>query len=153
MRNWVLNIMNIGRLYFLFILLIDFFIIFIFISPSFATKITDNNTIVAVKKRGLFNDKNILSPIRVYLKNLRIVEHTLPTGRKITPFGLINGTPNFATNVAVWHNLVAVLANGATFYQSVTVYNKHTLSKIAQYRAYKERRLKKVLNTPNFCCI
>ncbi|RZD14172.1 MAG: YncE family protein [Candidatus Acidulodesulfobacterium ferriphilum] len=141
--------MNIGRLYFLFILLIDFFIIFIFISPSFATKITDNNTIVAVKKRGLFNDKNILSPIRVYLKNLRIVEHTLPTGRKITPFGLINGTPNFATNVAVWHNLVAVLANGATFYQSVTVYNKHTLSKIAQYRAYKERRLKKFKH-PNF---
>ena len=126
MKNWVLNIMNIGRLYFLFILLTDFFIIFIFINPSFAANTANNNTAIAIKKSGLFNDKNILSPVRVYLKNLRIMEHTLPTGRKITPVGLINGTPNFATNVAVWHNLVAVLANGATFYQTITVYNNHT---------------------------
>ena len=141
--------MDIKRFYFLFVLLVDFFIIFIFISPSFATNTTNNNTIIAIKKSGLFNDKNIINPVRVYLKNLRIVEHTLPTGRKITPVGLINGTPNFATNVAVWHNLVAVLANGATFYQTITVYNNHSLKEVAQYKAYKERRLKK-FKRPNF---
>jgi DNA-binding beta-propeller fold protein YncE len=99
--------------------------------------------------RERLNDKDILHPVRINLKNLRIMEHTLPTGRKITPVGLINGTPNFATNVAVWHNLVAVLANGATFYQTITVYNNHTLKEVAQYKAYKERRLKK-FKRPNF---
>ena len=94
-------------------------------------------------KPVILNSKNVAGAVRVTKDNLLMFEHILPTGRHISPVGLLNKTPNFATNVAVWHNLVAVLANGATFYQTITLYNRRTLKEIAQYKAYKQRRLKR----------
>ncbi len=90
------------------------------------------------------NRPDIFKPLNVTANNLLTVRNILPTGRIVTPVGLLNGTPNFATNVAVYHNLVAVVANGATFVQTVTIYNKNTLAKIAQYKAYKAKKLMKV---------
>ncbi|MCL4321861.1 MAG: quinoprotein amine dehydrogenase, beta chain-like protein [Deltaproteobacteria bacterium] len=97
----------------------------------------------AFNRAGKSNTLDISKPVIITKHNLLYFRHTLPTGRIITPVGTLNGTANFATNVAVYHNLVAVLANGATFVQTITIYNKKTLVKIARYKAYKAKRLKR----------
>ena len=35
------------------------------------------------------------------------------------------------------------MANGATFFQTITIYNRKTLKEVSQYRAYKEKKFKK----------
>ncbi|MHB8232673.1 MAG: bifunctional YncE family protein/alkaline phosphatase family protein [bacterium] len=115
------------------------FLVFLLILIVYFGNISPSNGDAANR---VVNDKNILKPVVVNINNLRNMEHVLPTGRKITPVGILNGAPNFAANVAVYHNLVAVLANGATFVQTITIYDKKTLVKIAQYKAFKARRLK-----------
>jgi hypothetical protein len=49
------------------------------------------------------------------------VTHVLPTGRIIRPVGLVNGAPNFATDVVRVGNHVAAMANGATRAQTITL--------------------------------
>ena len=51
----------------------------------------------------------------------------LPTGRALAPVGSLNGTPNLPTMLAVQDGRVAVLANGATPFQTITFYDAQTL--------------------------
>jgi DNA-binding beta-propeller fold protein YncE len=83
--------------------------------------------------------RDILGPIAVSAANRDWVTHVLPTGRIVSPVGTVNGTPNFATNVVpLGDRHIAVLANGATRAQTVTIYDAHTLHVVDQLAAYKK---------------
>ncbi len=60
---------------------------------------------------------------------------TLPTWREVTPVGTLVSTPNFPTRVAVRGRRIAVLANGATPFQTITWYSLHLdrLTRIAAF--------------------
>jgi DNA-binding beta-propeller fold protein YncE len=81
--------------------------------------------------------RNVAAPIRIDADNRAAMTHMLPTGRVLSPVGLINGTPNFATEIIPWGGRLAVLANGATAAQTITVYARRSLVRLEQVRAYK----------------
>ncbi len=62
-------------------------------------------------------------PVRTTAENRREYTGILPTWRTVTPVGTVVSTPNFPTQVAVAHGQVAVLANGATPFQTITWYD------------------------------
>ncbi|HVB37019.1 MAG TPA: YncE family protein, partial [Vicinamibacterales bacterium] len=62
--------------------------------------------------------------------------HVLPTGRQVSPVGTIAGTPNFPTAVAVAGSRIAVLSNGATRTQSLSLLGRGTLTTSARVLAY-----------------
>ena len=62
----------------------------------------------------------------------------LPTGRFVTPAGMLNGTPNFPTMLAVQGHQVAVLANGATPFQTLTFYDVQTLKRLDRLAAFSK---------------
>ncbi|MGC8490481.1 MAG: bifunctional YncE family protein/alkaline phosphatase family protein [Syntrophobacteraceae bacterium] len=64
--------------------------------------------------------------------------HVLPSGRIVSPVGTVAGSPNFVTGVAEFGDGVAVLNNGATRTQMVTVYSGKTLRRVAHFIAYKK---------------
>jgi len=83
--------------------------------------------------------RDLLAPVTVDAANQDWVTHVLPTGRIVSPVGTVNGTPNFATNaIPLQNGLIAVLANGATRAQTVTLYDPHNLKSVAQLAAYKK---------------
>ncbi|WP_312262741.1 bifunctional YncE family protein/alkaline phosphatase family protein [Candidatus Igneacidithiobacillus taiwanensis] len=85
------------------------------------------------------DNRDLLAPVTVNAANRDWVTHVLPTGRIVSPVGTVNGTPNLATNVIpLAKNTLAVLANGATAAQTVTLYNAHSLQPVAQVAAYKK---------------
>jgi Uncharacterized conserved protein len=62
--------------------------------------------------------------------------HLTPWGWEIKPVGKYAYTYNFPTNVAVSKNHIFVLTNGATSYQTITMYNKN-LQELFQVKAWK----------------
>ncbi len=64
--------------------------------------------------------------------------HVLPSGRIVSPVGMVTGCPNFVTGVAPIGESVAVLNNGATRTRMVTVYSGKTLRRVAHFIAYKK---------------
>ena len=74
--------------------------------------------------------RNIWAPATVSATDQEIYSATLPTGRKISPVGTINGTPNFPTMIAAQGKNIAVLANGATPFQTITLYNGQGLRRL-----------------------
>jgi len=95
-----------------------------------------------VVSKGLLPERDtrdVLSPITITAANRDWVSHVLPTGRMVSPVGTVNGTPNFATNVVPLGNAhIAVLANGATRAQTVTIYDADSLRAVDQLAAYKK---------------
>lgn len=73
------------------------------------------------------------------LADLPAITHVIATGRRISPVGLLAGTPNFATAVVVDQGMVDVLANGATRIQTVTSYDARDLHRLAQVQGFKGR--------------
>lgn len=67
----------------------------------------------------------IAMPVRVTPADRARYTGVLPTGRRVTPVGLITSTPNFPTNVLSVAGHVLVLANGATPFQTVTWYDRN----------------------------
>ncbi len=67
------------------------------------------------------------APVLITPQNQADYSHTLPTARRVAPIGLITGTPNFPTGIAVTNGIVAVLANGATRAQTISFYHEKTL--------------------------
>ena len=94
------------------------------------------------------NTRNINGPIHVSAENKGWVTHILPTGRIVSPVGLVNGAPNFVTEVVPVGNHVAALANGATRAQTITLYDQKTLERVAEIVAYK-KDAKKAAPRPN----
>ncbi|WP_308390111.1 bifunctional YncE family protein/alkaline phosphatase family protein [Acidithiobacillus sp. AMEEHan] len=85
------------------------------------------------------DNRDLLAPVTVNAANRDWVTHVLPTGRIVSPVGTVNGTPNFAANVVpLGTGVVAVLANGATAAQTVTLYDTQSLKPVAQVAAYKK---------------
>ncbi|MHB8314295.1 MAG: quinoprotein amine dehydrogenase, beta chain-like protein, partial [Acidithiobacillus ferrivorans] len=94
------------------------------------------------------NTRNINGPIHVSAENKGRVTHILPTGRIVSPVGLVNGAPNFVTAVVPVGNHVAAMANGATRAQTITLYDQKTLERVAEIAAYK-KDAKKAAPRPN----
>lgn len=67
-------------------------------------------------------------PITITRANQSRYTHILPTGRAVSPTGTIVATPNFPTAVIILGNRIAVLANGATRTQSISLYDAKTLA-------------------------
>ena len=65
--------------------------------------------------------------------------HELPTGRWVAPVGRISGTPDFPTKIAVGPAGVAVLANGPTSAQTVTLFDRNALSPLEQLVAFPKK--------------
>ena len=87
---------------------------------------------------GVSNTRNINGPIRINPGNKDWVTHVLPTGRIVSPVGLVNGAPNFVTAVVSLGGRIAAMANGATRAQTITLYNRKTLKRVAEIAAYKK---------------
>lgn len=77
------------------------------------------------------------TPVTINATNRAAYTHELPTGRRVVPTGTIAATPNFPTAIVAAGNRLAVLANGATKVQTITLYNAKTLARTGQIRAYK----------------
>lgn len=83
-------------------------------------------------------DRQVLSAVQLDAQNKANYTAILPTGRSATPVGTINGTPNFPTMVAAYGDDVAVLANGATPFQTITFYDGKTLQRIDRLAAFSK---------------
>ncbi|MGC9128501.1 MAG: quinoprotein amine dehydrogenase, beta chain-like protein, partial [Acidithiobacillus sp.] len=62
----------------------------------------------------------VAQPVQISAANRDEYTGILPTWRRVTPVGSVVSTPNFPTQVAVAGGQVAVLANGATPFQTIT---------------------------------
>ncbi|WP_291512066.1 bifunctional YncE family protein/alkaline phosphatase family protein [Acidithiobacillus sp.] len=62
----------------------------------------------------------VAQPVRISAANRDEYTGILPTWRRVTPVGSVVSTPNFPTQVAAAGGQVAVLANGATPFQTIT---------------------------------
>ncbi len=67
------------------------------------------------------------APVTVNTKNSPTYAHELPSGRTVAPPGTLVGTPNWPTAITTVNGQLAVLANGATQTQSITLYHQQTL--------------------------
>ncbi|MHB1749053.1 MAG: bifunctional YncE family protein/alkaline phosphatase family protein [Acidithiobacillus sp.] len=84
------------------------------------------------------NTRDLTGPIQVSADNRNLVTHVLPTGRIVSPVGLVNGAANFVTQVVPMAGHIAAMANGATHAQTITVYAQRDLRKISRVAAYKK---------------
>ena len=80
----------------------------------------------------------IWQPVYITQSNQKLYTAILPTGRKISPVGSINGTPNFPTIVTAMGDRLAVLANGDTPFQTITLYKLNTLQRINRLAAFSD---------------
>jgi hypothetical protein len=83
------------------------------------------------------NRRNVTGPVVVREVNAARFSHVLPTGRIVSPRGRIQGTPNFVTALLPWGPDVAVLNNGATRFQDLTLYAARSLEEVARLVAMK----------------
>lgn len=91
------------------------------------------------------NSRDVVGPVVIGEANAVRFSHVLPTGRIVSPRGLIQGTRNFATALLPWGSVVAVLNNGATRDQDVTLYSAESLREITRLVATQgsSRRLRR----------
>ncbi|XXY96018.1 bifunctional YncE family protein/alkaline phosphatase family protein [Acidithiobacillus sulfuriphilus] len=87
---------------------------------------------------GASNTRNITGPIASNPADQGWVTHVLPTGRIVSPVGLVNGSPNFVTSVIPYGDQIAAMANGATRAQTITLYAQGSLRHEGEVAAYKE---------------
>ncbi|MEM4098970.1 MAG: alkaline phosphatase family protein [Candidatus Micrarchaeaceae archaeon] len=87
----------------------------------------------------VMNTRDINGAIRITAENRDWVTHVLPTGRIVSPVGMVNGAPNFVTSVIPLGGQIAVMANGATRAQTITLYDRKGLHRIAEIAAYKKK--------------
>ncbi|MDD2876684.1 MAG: alkaline phosphatase family protein [Acidiphilium sp.] len=79
------------------------------------------------------------APVAITVASAPTYAHELPTGRIVSPVGTIVATPNFPTGVVIVGNRIAVLANGATHAQSISLYDAKTLDRIDTIRAFPKQ--------------
>ena len=84
------------------------------------------------------NTHDISGPIAIDPADQGWVTHVLPTGRIVSPVGLINGSPNFVTSVVPYGDQIAVLANGSTRAQTITLYAQSSLRREGEVAVYKK---------------
>ncbi|MHB8232667.1 MAG: bifunctional YncE family protein/alkaline phosphatase family protein [bacterium] len=76
-------------------------------------------------------------PVKITKQNIKEYSHKLPTGRLISPVGLLSATENFPTNVKIYKNYVIVLTNPSKKTQKVILYNRYNLKRIAVLEAFE----------------
>ena len=79
--------------------------------------------------------KNI--PVKITKENIKEYTHKLPTGRLISPVGLLSATENFPTNVKIYKNYVIVLTNPSKKIQKIEIYNRKSLKPLAELEAFE----------------
>ena len=84
--------------------------------------------------------KAVWEPATISAANQGTYSATLPTGRKVSPAGTINGTPNFPTMIAAGGKSVAILANGDTPFQTITLYNSQTLKRLSRLAVFPGKK-------------
>ena len=82
---------------------------------------------------------NVWKPATISAANQGTYSATLPTGRKVSPVGIINGTPNFPTMIAADGKNVAVLANGDTPFQTITFYGGQDLERLSRLAVFPRK--------------
>ncbi|MBU2720843.1 quinoprotein amine dehydrogenase, beta chain-like protein, partial [Acidithiobacillus ferridurans] len=83
-------------------------------------------------------NRHVLSSVQLDAQNMENYTATLPTGRTVAPTGVINGTPNFPTMAAADGNRIAVMANGATPFQTITFYDGKDLRRVDRLAAFSK---------------
>ncbi|WP_461267530.1 YncE family protein [Acidithiobacillus sp.] len=86
----------------------------------------------------MINPRNMTGPLAVTPANTDWVTHVLPTGRIVSPVGTVSGTPNFATDIVPYGYRLAVLANGATKAETISIFDAKSLRKMGILAAYKK---------------
>ncbi|MHB1705826.1 MAG: bifunctional YncE family protein/alkaline phosphatase family protein [Acidithiobacillus sp.] len=87
---------------------------------------------------GISNIRDITGPVAINPADRDWVTHVLPTGRIVSPVGLVNGSPNFVTAVIPDGDQIAAMANGATRAQTITLYAQGSLKPEGEVAAYQE---------------
>ena len=77
------------------------------------------------------------NPVKITKENIKEYMRKLPTGRLISPVGLISATENFPTNAKVYKNYIIVLTNPAKKIQKLTLYNRKNLKPLAILEAFR----------------
>ncbi|MHB8304604.1 MAG: YncE family protein, partial [Vulcanimicrobiaceae bacterium] len=85
------------------------------------------------------NAAALAAPVTIRATNRAAYTHELPTGREVAPVGTIAATPNFPSAVARVGKFVAVLADGSTRTQTLTLYDAATLARRGTVVAYPRR--------------
>lgn len=88
---------------------------------------------------AIANAGALTTPVTIRATNHAAYTHELPTGREVAPVGTIAATPNFPSAIARVGNFVAVLANGSTRTQTVTLYDAATLAQRGAVVAYPQQ--------------
>ena len=83
-------------------------------------------------------NRHVSSSVQLDSQNIANYTAILPTGRIVTPTGAINGTPNFPTMVAAEGDRIAVMANGATPFQTITFYDGKDLRRVDRLAAFSK---------------
>jgi len=97
---------------------------------SFAALLAQASAIRAASENTALS---LVKSVHIDAANRAEYTGVLPTWRKVTPVGTLSSTPNFPTQLAIGDGKVAVLANGATPFQTVTWYglDLHRLTRLA----------------------
>ncbi len=83
--------------------------------------------------------KGMPAGISITPSNRAAYTRRLPTGRWVAPVGTISRTPDFPTKIAVGTDGVAVLANGPTRAQTVTLFDSKSLTPLEQLVAFTKK--------------
>ncbi|MHB8145824.1 MAG: bifunctional YncE family protein/alkaline phosphatase family protein [Vulcanimicrobiaceae bacterium] len=108
-------------------------------SPAFWTIVALGLLVPSASGATATNASALASPVTIRAANRATYTHQLPTGREVAPVGTIVGTPNFPTAIARVGPFIAVLANGSTRTQTITLYDTATLAERASIVAFPKR--------------
>ncbi|RZV37001.1 MAG: hypothetical protein EVJ48_09695 [Candidatus Acidulodesulfobacterium acidiphilum] len=122
---------NIKSKIFIIIPVISILIIFLFghAESSSAANLIPNHNIPSVFLQHI--------PVKITKENIKEYTHKLPTGRLISPVGLLSATENFPTNVKIYKNYVVVLTNPSKKIQKIELYNRKSLKPLAVLEAFE----------------
>ncbi|MCL4542440.1 MAG: quinoprotein amine dehydrogenase, beta chain-like protein [Deltaproteobacteria bacterium] len=76
-------------------------------------------------------------PVKITEENIEEYARKLPTGRLISPIGLLGATEDFPTSVKIYKQYVVVLSNPAKKIQKITLYNRKNLKPVAILEAFE----------------
>ena len=122
---------NIKSKIFIIIPVISILIIFLFghAESSSAANLIPNHNIPSVFLQHI--------PVKITKENIKEYTHKLPTGRLISPVGLLSATENFPTNVKIYKNYVVVLTNPSKKIQKIELYDRKSLKPLAVLEAFE----------------
>lgn len=77
------------------------------------------------------------TPVKITKENIKEYTHKLPTGRLISPVGLLSATESFPTNVEIYKDYAIVLTNPSKKIQKIKLYDRKSLKPVAVLEAFE----------------